>query len=117
MVTLKPATCVGRGTVDAVQVTSARFDPKIESTIPGAYVLLNDAPWARLVMTGGPDAAPGVTATVIDVVAAFTALSPLYSAAMLFAPICSCAALSGRAATANAPVPLSATTPSCLPAA
>src|SRR5258708_31080102 len=66
-------------------------------------------------MAGGPEEVTAVTATLIDPVAAFRLVSPLYWATMLFVPTCSCAAPTVMLAKAVEPAPLSDATPICLP--
>ena len=66
-------------------------------------------------MAGGPEGVAAVTATLMESVAAFRLVSPLYWAMMLLAPTCNCAALTVMLAEAVEPAPLSDATPICLP--
>ena len=66
----------GSGTVEAIQVVSARFVPKMVSTIPGAKAWRKEAPFARPVIAGGP-VETTVTWMAIVPVAALRLVSPL----------------------------------------
>ncbi len=76
MVTPTPDIAAGSGTVEAIHVVSARFVPKMVSTIPGAKAWRNDAPFARPVMAGGT-VETTVTWMAMVPVAAFRLVSPL----------------------------------------
>ena len=60
MVTETPAICGGSGAVGALSVAVVKFEPKMLSTVPGAYDCWKEAPFERLVMAGGPAAARSV---------------------------------------------------------
>src|ERR1039457_1222426 len=107
MVTLNPDTWTGRGTPDATQVVSARLDPKIASTIPGAQAWVKEAPFARPAMIG----VAAVTAMPTVPEAAFRVASPAYRATMLLSPYGSCAAATVMLAEADGPVPVSGEMP------
>src|SRR3982751_270394 len=116
IVTLTPAFCTGSGTEGADQTAGARFVPKIDSNMPGAYACRKEAPFAIPVIAGGVEGT-AVTVTAAVALLALKLVSPAYCATTLLAPTASNDAATVMLAEAVAPVPLNAAEAICLPAA
>jgi hypothetical protein len=84
--------------------------------MPGANIEAKDAPFAALVIDGGPEE-PACTVTVNVAADAEYAESPLYCALMVLVPDCSCEPLMLNDAVAVAPEPERRALPSWVPPA